>query len=113
MKYFETFFMEEAKEFLKTLDPRIVKKIFYNLDMAEQTNDPKLFKKLQNEIWELRTKHLGLQVRLMAFWDKTDNNNTLVVATNGFVKKIDKVPISEIEKAIKLKDRYFNNKLKK
>ncbi|TAG64358.1 MAG: type II toxin-antitoxin system RelE/ParE family toxin, partial [Runella slithyformis] len=29
--------------------------------------DPKLFKKLQNDIWELRTKFGGLQIRLFAF----------------------------------------------
>ena len=56
MKYFETRFMEEANEFIAKLDPKTIKKIFYNIDLAEQTNDPKLFKKLQNEIWELRTK---------------------------------------------------------
>lgn len=110
MKYFETFFMEEAKEFLTTMDPKVVKKIFYNIDIAEETNDPKLFKKLQNEIWEFRTKYFGLQVRLLAFWDKTDNKRTLVVVSNGFIKKKDKIPSSEIDKAILSRSRYFTNK---
>lgn len=66
--------MEEANEFISQLDPKVIKKIFYNID--EQTNDPKLFKKLQNDIWELRTKFVGLQIRLLAFWDKTDNKKT-------------------------------------
>jgi len=92
MKYFETRFMEEANEFITKLDPKTIKKIFYNIDLAEQTNDPKLFKKLQNDIWELRTKFGGLQIRLLAFWDKSDNKKTLVIATNGFIKKVDKVP---------------------
>lgn len=73
MKYFETRFMEEANEFIAKLDNKTIKKIFYNIDLAEQTNDPKLFKKLQNDIWELRTKFSGLQIRLLAFWDKSDN----------------------------------------
>ena len=113
MKYFETRFMEEANEFIAKLDVKTIKKIFYNIDLAEQTNDPKLFKKLQNDIWELRTKFSGLQIRLLAFWDKSDNKKTLVIATHGFVKKVDKVPANEIDRAVKLKDKYFNNKEKK
>lgn len=113
MKYFETRFMEEANEFIAELDPKTIKKIFYNIDLAEQTNDPKLFKKLQNDIWELRTKFGGLQIRLLAFWDKSDNKKTLVIATNGFIKKVDKVPTNEIERAERLREKYFQNKPKK
>lgn len=113
MRYFETRFMEEANEFIAELDPKTIKKIFYNIDLAEQTNDPKLFKKLQNDIWELRTKYAGLQIRLLAFWDKSDNKKILVIATHGFIKKVDKVPANEINRAEKLKDKYFQNKPKK
>jgi phage-related protein len=110
MKYFETRFMEEANEFIAELDPKTVKKILYNIDLAEQTNDPKLFKKLQTDIWELRTKFAGLQIRLLAFWDKADNKKTLVIATHGFIKKVDKVPANEIDRAIRLREKYFKNK---
>ena len=113
MRYFETRFLEDANEFIAGLDSKTIKKIFYNIDLAEQTNDPKLFKKLQNDIWELRTKFAGLQIRFLAFWDKTDNKRTLVIATHGFIKKVDKVPTSEIERAIKLREMYFNSKHKK
>ena len=44
MRYFETEFLDQAKKFLKTLQPKTAKKIFYNIDLAEQTNDPRLFK---------------------------------------------------------------------
>lgn len=110
MRYFETIFLDEAKRFLKTLQPKIVKKVLYNIDLAQQTNDPKLFKKLKNDIWEFRTKYAGLQVRLLAFWDKTDNKETLVIATHGFIKKMDKIPTKEINRAVRLKDKYFNSK---
>ena len=86
---------------------KTVKKIFYNIDLAEQTNDPKLLKKLQNDIWEFRTKYAGLQIRLLAFWDKTDGKNTLVFATHGFIKKVDKVPKKEIDRAIRIKNEYL------
>jgi phage-related protein len=110
MRYFETKFLEEADEFISQLDLKTIKKIFYNIDLAEQTNDPKLFKKLGNEIWEFRTKFGGLQIRLLAFWDKTNNKETLVIATHGFIKKVDKVPSNEIARAVKLRDKYFKNK---
>lgn len=38
---------------------------------------------------------------------------TLVVATHGFLKKVDKVPANEIDRALKLKQKYFNEKQKK
>jgi phage-related protein len=105
--------MDEADEFIAQLDSKTAKKIFYNIDIAEQTNDPKLFKKLQYDIWEFRTKFSGLQIRLLAFWDKSDNKETLVIATHGFVKKVDKVPKNEIERAVKLREKYFESKQKK
>lgn len=110
MRYFETRFLEEANKFIAGLDKKTIKKIFYNIDLAEKTNDPKLFKKLQNDIWEFRAKFAGLQIRLLAFWDKTDNKETLVIATHGFIKKVDKVPGKEIERAIRLKVKYFGSK---
>jgi phage-related protein len=113
MKYFETRFMEEANDFISELDPKTIKKIFYNIDLTEHTNDPKLLKKLENNIWEFRTKFAGLQIRLLAFWDKSDKNETLVIATHGFIKKVDKVPANEINRAVRLREKYFNNKLKK
>ncbi|MFO7659167.1 MAG: type II toxin-antitoxin system RelE/ParE family toxin [Bacteroidales bacterium] len=105
--------MDEADEFIAHLDSKTAKKIFYNIDLAEQTNDPKLFKKLQFDIWEFRTKYAGLQIRLLAFWDKSDNKETLVIATHGFVKKVNKVPANEIERAVRLREKYYKRKQKK
>lgn len=110
MRYFETKFLEEANEFIATLDFKIAKKVFYNIDLAEQTNNPELFKKLQNDIWEFRTMYAGLQIRFLAFWDKTDKQATLVLATHGFIKKVDKVPANEILRAERLRNKYFNSK---
>lgn len=110
MRYFETIFLEEANKFISQLDHKTIKKILFNIDLAEQTNDPKIFKKIQNDIWEFRTKFAGLQIRLLAFWDKTDNKKTLVIATHGFIKKVDKVPSNEIKRAERLRNKYFKNK---
>ncbi|MES2765529.1 MAG: type II toxin-antitoxin system RelE/ParE family toxin [Bacteroidota bacterium] len=110
MRYFETQFLKEADEFISGLDAKTIKKILYNIDLAEQTNDPKLFKKLQHDIWEFRTSFSGLQIRLLAFWDKTDSKETLVIATHGFIKKVDKVPANEITRAVRIREKYFSTK---
>jgi len=44
VRYFETRFMLEANDFIAKHDQKSIKKIFYNIDLAEQTNDPKLLK---------------------------------------------------------------------
>jgi phage-related protein len=107
---FQTTFLEEAAKFISELEPKIAKKVIYNIDLAEQTNDSKLFKKLHHDIWEFRTKFAGLQIRLLAFWDKLDNKETFVLATHGFIKKVVKVPKNEIERALKIRTKYFENK---
>ena len=104
---FDVVLLEQALDFIDSLDLKSRKKIYYNLDKAKFGNDPKLFKKLTNEIWEFRTKYIGLQYRFLAFWDKSDKTETLVVSTHGIIKKVNKVPKVEIEKAMKIRAEYF------
>jgi len=113
MRYFETRFLAEVDKFIGGLDQKTINKILYNIDVAEQTNDPKLFKKLKKEIWEFRTIYAGLQIRLFAFWDKTDTQETLVIATHGFIKKVDKVPSKEIDRAERIRAKYFESRQNK
>lgn len=105
---FEVIFLEDAIDFLNNLNPKVRNKIYYNLDKAKLVNDPKLFKKLTDDIWEFRIKFSGLQYRLFAFWDKTDKSKTLVISTHGIIKKVDKVPKSDIEKAKQIRSEYFD-----
>lgn len=105
---FQVIFLEQAIEFIEELDSKTRKKIFYNIDKAKLVNDPKLFKKLSGDIWEFRTKFKGNQHRLFAFWDKTKSQETLVISTHGIIKKVSKVPKSEIDKAEKIRNEYFN-----
>ncbi len=107
---FEVIFLEQAIEFLENMDSKSRSKIYYNIDKAKLINDPKLFKKLDDEIWEFRTKYNRLQYRLFAFWDKTERTETLVISTHGIIKKVSKVPKAEIEKAEKIRLEYFNFK---
>ena len=109
MQRFNPIFLEEADEFLEELDVKIKAKILFNIGKAQQLNDPKLFKKLTTEIWEFRTKYENLQYRLFAFWDKRDRQDTLVICTHGMIKKTDKVPPKDIEKAERVRKYYFEN----
>jgi phage-related protein len=106
-KKFDVEFLEEAREFLISIDAKAREKLIYNLDKAKILNDPKVFKKLDGDIWEFRAESRKLQYRLLAFWDKRDGNNTLVICTHGFIKKVDKVPGTEIEKAKAIMKLYF------
>ncbi|WP_264523426.1 type II toxin-antitoxin system RelE/ParE family toxin [Flavobacterium sp. N502536] len=109
-KLFEIQFLEEAYFFLKNLESKHSEKIIYNIRKAQLKNDPELFKKLTDDIWELRTLYQGNHYRLLAFWDKTSTKNTLVIATHGFVKKQSKVAPKEILKAKKIQLNYFKEK---
>lgn len=105
-------FLEEAKEFLDELDEKARDKVIYNIWKARSTNDKELFKKLQDEIWEFRTKYNKTYYRLFAFWDKSDKTDTVVISTHGLIKKTDKIPKSEIERAENSREKYFNEKIK-
>lgn len=107
---FDVLFLEDARQFLLALDEKARTKILYNIDKSKIVNDPKLFKKLTDNIWEFRTKYNGLQYRLLAFWDKTGRTQTLVLSTHGFVKKVDKIPSGEINRAEQLRQLYFDQK---
>ena len=104
---FDVEFLEEALEFIEKLDNKTRLKIIYNIDKSRLVNDPKLFKKLNDEIWEFRTKYSGKQYRLLAFWVKRKGKTSLVFATHGFVKKVSKVPKLEIKKAQDIRKKYL------
>jgi phage-related protein len=71
-----------------------------------------LFKKLKgtNGIYEFRVDEGNKFYRLFAFWDKKGKTDTLIVGTHGIAKKTNKTPASEIQKAERLKQEYFDNK---
>jgi len=77
-------------------------------EKSQMSNDKTLFKKLNDEIWEFRTLFNKTQFRLFAFWDKTDKKETLVISTHGIEKKTRKTAKTELNKAINLRKRYFD-----
>ncbi|WP_346853918.1 type II toxin-antitoxin system RelE/ParE family toxin [uncultured Draconibacterium sp.] len=105
-------FLSEAIDFMNSVEIKARKKIYYNLKKSRVVNDPELFKKLNENIWEFRTLFDKKHYRLFAFWDKTDNKETLVLATHGIIKKTKKTPKSEIKKAEEIRKIYFEQKNK-
>ena len=107
---FQVKFLNEAAEFLETLEEKARDKVIYNIHKAKITLDKELFKKIQGEIWEFKTLFNKKHYRLFAFWDKTKGNNALVLATHGIIKKSEKIPPGEMEKAEKIRVLYFEHK---
>lgn len=108
---FEIVLLQEADDFLGTLDSKVRNKIIYNAKKAAYVLDPELFKKLEGtDIWEFRTLYNGICYRLLAFWDT--EANSLVLATHGFIKKTDKTPKNEITRAENIRKQYFKEKEK-
>lgn len=102
----------EARQFLHSVPPDASNKITYNLRKVQSgVRDNELFKKLERtNIWEFRTLFNGTAYRLFAFWDT--EQETLVIATHGIVKKNQRTPKKEIKKAEKIRKEYFEKKKK-
>lgn len=90
MTNFEIDLLPDAVEFIENLDDKTREKIFYNIKKAQTSNDKELFKKLNDFIWEFRTLYNNKAYRLFSFWDKTNEIETLVIATHGILKKAQK-----------------------
>lgn len=110
---FDVDFLDEAISFMDSLETKARRKIYYNMRKSRTTNDSELFKKLTDNIWEFRTLFNKKYYRLFAFWDKTDNEETLVLATHGIFKTTKKTPKSEIKKAEEIRKIYFEQKNRK
>lgn len=107
---FKLVLSEEADHFIKGLPYAAAKKIDSNIKRIQQgERDAELFKKLEStEIWEFRTLFNKTQYRLFAFWDTEED--TLVIATHGIIKKTRKTPAEEIAKAEAIRKEYFKSK---
>ena len=102
--------IDEALAFVRSLPIKVQEKIVYNYRKIENGLMSKdLFKKLDDsEIWEFRTLYNGNCYRLFSFWDT--ETETFIIATHGIVKKTQKTPAKEIEKAEAIRKEYFKIK---
>ena len=104
-RYFLDFFdlqTEKVKEkidhilFVITVADRIPYKFFQHLEGT-------------NGLYEIRVEFQGNIYRIFYCFDE----GQVVVLFNGFQKKSQKTPTGELDKAVKILNEYFNEKLKK
>jgi phage-related protein len=88
-----------VQEFLDSLSGKVAQKMLWTLSLLEDLEIvPSIyFKKLigTDEIWECRIKYGSNIYRIFCFFDR----HSIVVLTHGLVKKSQKTPQREIEKA--------------
>ena len=103
---------EPAKEFLNSLDKKMLAKMTRTIAVL-QTNGPSLrepySKSLEGGIFELRAK-VGSDISRVLYFFFIDQQ---IILTNGFIKKTNRTPIREIEKANKYRADYLTREVKK
>jgi phage-related protein len=96
------------KEFMESLNDKERLKVHYVLSLL-QTEDRlpvKFIKIIREGLYELRISWNGNIYRLFFIFD----DGQIVVLFNGFQKKTQKTPTSEIKKALKIKEEYYASK---
>jgi phage-related protein len=106
--YFKNYFLdffdqqtEKVKEkidhvlFVVTIADRIPRKFFQHLEGT-------------NGVYEIRIEFQGNIYRIFCCFDE----GQVVVLFNGFQKKSQKTPSAELDKAVKIMNEYFDEKLK-
>ena len=90
--------------FIAQLPERVVQKIDYGLVLLKTMDrlPAKHMKYLEDGLFELRTEYEGNIYRTFFIFD----GNQLVVLFNGFHKKWQKTPKTEIDKAKRIKKEY-------
>lgn len=102
--YYKNYYLD----FFKTLKPDVQKKLNWTLQLIATIDrvPKKYFDHITNStgIFEIRVE-VGTNIyRVFSFFDK----GNLIILINGFQKKTQKTPKSEIELAEKLKKQYFD-----
>ncbi len=102
--------MKEAQEFLESLEENTKEKVSFNIRKTMQGLKGEWFEKMTgtDELFEFRTLYNRQYIRRFAFWDRRNNKQTLIICTHGLIKKTDKTPQADIEKAERLKKEYFS-----
>lgn len=91
--------MRDAAMFIEQQEPNVQRKILYNMTKAQYSNDPILFKKLNQQIWEFRTLYNRNYYRVFSFWVSSNSILPVVVSTHGIIKKSKKIEKQDLIKA--------------
>jgi phage-related protein len=99
-----------VKEFLDSLNGKQAQKVLWVLRLVEElpTVPKQYFKKLAGteDIWEVRVQYGSDIFRLLGFF----HEGQLIILTNGFIKKSQKTPETEIALAEKRKQDYLRRR---
>jgi phage-related protein len=100
--YFEEFFAKQRE--------KVKAKIIWTLELIQELERiPETYlKHIENTdgLFEIRIQQGSDIYRIFCFFDQ----GQLIILTNGFQKKTQKTPKKEIEKALKIKQEYENEK---
>ena len=100
--YFEEFFIKQRD--------KVKDKIIWTLELIQELERvPETYiKHIENTdgLYEIRVQQGSDIFRIFCFFDQ----GQLIILANGFQKKTQKTPKNEIEKAIKIKNEYENEK---
>jgi len=96
------------QQFIKSLTPDEQKKMNYILDLLKWNEriSSKFVKHLRDGLFEIRMEYNGSIYRVFFIFDE----GNIIVLFNGFQKKSQKTPVSEITRALKIKEDYYASK---
>ena len=96
------------ERFTSTLAEKERKKLDYIISLleTEERLPVKFIKYLRNGLYELRMEYASNTYRVFFIFD----DGQIVVLFNGFQKKTQKTPASEISKALQIKEAYYADK---
>jgi len=104
------FYKDYFQEFFEKQRDKVKDKIIWTLNLIEdlQRVPESYLKHIENTdgLFEIRVQQGSDIFRIFCFFDQ----GQLVVLTNGFQKKTQKTPKQEIDKALKIKQDYENEK---
>lgn len=103
-------FKDYFEEFLKNQRQKVKEKIIWTFLLIEEVQQvPETYLKHLEDtdgLYEIRIQLASDIFRIFCFFDK----GKLVVLANGFHKKTQKTPKQEIEKALKIREEYYESK---
>ena len=104
------FYKDYFEEFFEKQREKVKAKIIWTLELIQELDRiPETYlKHIENTdgLFEIRIQQGSDIFRIFCFFDQ----GQLIILTNGFQKKTQKTPKKEIEKALKIKQDYENEK---
>jgi len=104
------FYKSYFEDFFVLLNDKVKSKIIWTLELLEEIEKvPETYLKHienTNGLYEVRIQQGNDIYRIFCFFDK----GNLIILTNGFQKKTQKTPRKEIDKALRIKQEYEQEK---